>query len=294
MAFKHIILGVGFALIWASAFPSAKVAVQFSPPFFFLFLRFTSAGLFSIMLGTYLGQKLQLDTKSLIWIAVFGLIQNGLYLGLIFLALTKIDSNISVIIASILPLTVAFFSWFFFKTKLGFLGLLGLIVGLFGVLLIMLQRVEEEYEMLGITLCFMGLLATTFSTLIITKVDINKNNILIVVGLQMLAGSFFLLPLSYFFEVWSVSFNMTFLFTFLYIAAFPGILGPVIWFYLQKEIGAVKYASFHFLVPFFGIAISYFLLGETLTFSDMIGVIVIILGLYLVNRDKKAFKNQDF
>jgi drug/metabolite transporter (DMT)-like permease len=47
-------------------------------------------------------------------------------------------------------------------------------------------------------------------------------------------------------------------------------------------------------VPFFGIAISYFLLGETLTFSDMIGVIVIILGLYLVNRDKKAFKNQDF
>jgi len=60
MAFKHIILGVGFALIWASAFPSAKVAVQFSPPFLFLFLRFTSAGLFSIMLGTYLGQKLQL------------------------------------------------------------------------------------------------------------------------------------------------------------------------------------------------------------------------------------------
>ena len=85
-----------------------------------------------------------------------------------FLALTKIDSNVSVIIASILPLTVAFFSWFFFKTKLGFLGLSGLIVGLFGVLLIMLQRVEEEYEMLGITLCFMGLLATTFSTLIIT------------------------------------------------------------------------------------------------------------------------------
>ena len=289
MEFKHILLGVGFALIWASAFPSAKIAVQFSPPFFFLFLRFTLAGLFSIMLGGYLGQSFQLDRKSLIWIMVFGVIQNGLYLGLIFLALTKIDSNVSVIIASILPLTVAFFSWVFFKSRLSLLGLSGLFVGLIGVLLIMIQRVEKEYEILGITLCIMGLLATTFSTLIITKININKNNILIVVGLQMVAGSLFLLPLSYFFEVWSISFNMTFLFTFLYIAAFPGIIGPVIWFYLQKEIGAVKYSSFHFLVPFFGIAISYFLLGETLTFSDMIGVIVIILGLYFVNRDKKSF-----
>ncbi len=224
----------------------------------------------------------------------FGLIQNGLYLGLIFLALTKIDANISVIIASILPLTVAFFSWVFFKAKMSLLGLFGLVVGLTGVLVIMLQRVEKEFELFGIMLCFLGLLATTFSTLIIKKIDINKSNILIVVGLQMLAGSLFLLPLSYFFEIWSVSFNMTFLFTFIYIAAFPGIIGPVIWFYLQKEVGPVKYSSFHFLVPFFGIGISYFLLGETLKLIDIIGVVVIIFGLYLVNRDKKVFKNQDF
>ena len=287
MELKHILLGVGFAFIWASAFPSAKIAVQFWPPFLFLFFRFSLAGLFSILLGAYLGQSFQFDRRSLLLIVVFGLIQNGLYLGLIFLALTKIDANISVIIASILPLTVAFFSWLLFKTKMSLIGLCGLVIGLFGVLLIMLQRVEREYEVLGIALCLLGLLATTFSTLLITKININKNNILVVVGLQMLAGSLFLLPLSYFFEVWSVSFNMTFLFTFLYIAAFPGIIGPVLWFYLQKEIGAVKYSSFHFLVPFFGIGISYFLLGETLTLTDMIGVFIIIFGLYLVNRDKQ-------
>ena len=288
MELKHILLGVGFAFIWASAFPSAKIAVQFWPPFLFLFFRFSLAGLFSIILGAYLGQSFKFDRRSLLLIFVFGLIQNGLYLGLIFLALTKIDANVSVIIASILPLTVAFFSWIFFKTKMSLVGLCGLVVGLFGVLLIMLQRVEREYEMFGIALCLLGLLATTFSTLIITKININKNNILIVVGLQMLAGSLFLLPLSYFLEVWTVSFSITFLFTFLYIAAFPGIIGPVIWFYLQKEIGAVKYSSFHFLVPFFGIGISYCILGETLTLTDMIGVFIIIFGLYLVNRDKQS------
>ena len=288
MELKHILLGVGFAFIWASAFPSAKIAVEFWPPFLFLFFRFSLAGLFSIILGAYLGQSFKFDRRSLLLIVVFGLVQNGLYLGLIFLALTKIDANVSVIIASILPLTVAFFSWILFKNKMSLVGLCGLVVGLFGVLLIMLQRVERDYEVLGITLCLLGLLATTFSTLLITKVNINKNNILIVVGFQMLAGSLFLLPLSYFFEVWTVSFSMTFLFVFLYIAAFPGIIGPVIWFYLQKEIGAVKYSSFHFLVPFFGIGISYFLLGETLSLTDMIGVLVIIFGLYLLNRHKQS------
>jgi drug/metabolite transporter (DMT)-like permease len=285
---KHILLGIGFAFIWASAFPSAKIAVQFCPPFFFLFLRFSLAGLFSIFLGKYLGQKLEYDPRAILWIIVFGLVQNGIYLGLIFLALTKIDANVSVIIASILPLTVAFFSWIIFKAKMGLLGIMGLFVGLLGVLLIMLQRAEREYEIIGISLCILGLLATTFSTLMITKINIHKNNILIIVGLQMLAGCAFLLPLSYLFEVWSVSFNITFLLTFLYVAAFPGIIGPIIWFYLQKEIGAVRYASFHFLVPFFGIGISFLLLGETLSYIDILGVIVIVLGLYLVNKDKKS------
>ena len=287
MELKHFLLGVGFAFIWASAFPSAKIAVQYCPPFFFLFFRFSIAGLLSIILGAYLGQSFQFDRRSMMLIIVFGLIQNGLYLGLIFLALTKIDANIAVIIASILPLTVAFFSRILFKTKMSLLGFCGLVVGLLGVLLIMLQRVEREYEVFGISLCLLGLLATTFSTLIVSKININQKNILIVVGLQMLAGSLFLLPLSYFVEVWSVTFNTSFLITFLYIAAFPGIIGPVIWFYLQKEIGAVRYSSFHFLVPFFGIGISYFLLGETLTFIDTVGVLIIILGLYLVNRERE-------
>ena len=142
MGLKHVLLGVGFALIWASAFPFAKLALQFCPPIFFLFLRFLFASLLSILLGTYLNQSFKFDRKTLIWITVFGLIQNGIYLGLIFLALTKINSNISVIIASILPLTVAFFSWVFFNTKMTLLGASGLLVGVAGVLLIMLQRVE--------------------------------------------------------------------------------------------------------------------------------------------------------
>ena len=68
----------------------------------------------------------------------------------------------------------------------------------------------------------------------------------------MLAGSLFLLPLSYFFEIWSVSFNLTFLFTFLYIAAFPGIIGPVICLFAKRDWGCEVF-FFPLLVPFFGL-----------------------------------------
>ena len=48
------------------------------------------------------------------------------------------------------------------------------------------------------------------------------------------------------------------------------------------RIGAVKAATFHFLNPFFGVAIAAIFLGESLRFSDIVGVIVIMAGILSV------------
>ncbi|MCB1391582.1 MAG: EamA family transporter, partial [Rhodobacteraceae bacterium] len=51
-------------------------------------------------------------------------------------------------------------------------------------------------------------------------------------------------------------------------------------------IGAVKAATFHFLNPFFGVAIAAALLGETLALTDVIGVVVIMAGILAVQLSK--------
>ena len=43
-----------------------------------------------------------------------------------------------------------------------------------------------------------------------------------------------------------------------------------------------KAATFHFLNPFFGVAIAAIFLGESLRFSDIVGVVVIMAGILSV------------
>ena len=210
MQIKHFLLGVVFALLWSSAFPSAKIAVEYAPPFFLLFLRFFLSGLLAIAIAKYLGQSISFKKKDWFSIVAFGVLQNCVYLGLIFLALTRIEANVSVIIASILPLTVALFSWLLFKSKISNVGIVGLLVGFSGVLVIMYQRTHAGSDYIGIFLCFIALLATTISTLILSKIDVKKDNVLMIVGLQMIVGCIPLLPISYFFEKWVIYWHINF------------------------------------------------------------------------------------
>ena len=288
MQIKHVLLGVVFALIWSSAFPSAKVAVQYAPPFFILFIRFLFSGLMAIAIAKAIGQNISFSKRDWLSIVAFGVLQNSIYLGLIFLAVTKIEANVSVIIASILPLTVAIFSWVFLSSRISFLGAAGLLMGFSGVLMIMYQRTQAGSEFLGILLCFIALIATTLATIILARINVNKKNVLMLVGMQMLVGCLTLLPISYFFENWVVIWHVNFVLTFGYITLFPGIVAPLIWFYLQKEIGTVRFSSFHFLNPFFGVFLSFILLNESLSIFDFIGILVVTFGLYLVQRSKKT------
>ena len=70
----------------------------------------------------------------------------------------------------------------------------------------------------------------------------------------------------------------------------PGLLATVVWFWLVNRIGATRAATFHFLNPFFGVAIAWLLLGEPLGVQDIIGVAVIALGILAVqvSRQRRA------
>ena len=59
-----------------------------------------------------------------------------------------------------------------------------------------------------------------------------------------------------------------------------------IWFALVARIGAVKAATFHFLNPFFGVAVAAVFLGESLSMRDIIGVAIITVGILAVQMSR--------
>ncbi|MEO0918091.1 MAG: DMT family transporter, partial [Pseudomonadota bacterium] len=130
MDMRAMIAGLTFALIWSSAFTSARIIVTNAPPLTVSALRFLIAGCIALILAKLLGQSLRLTRQQWRLTILFGICQNALYLGMNFIAMTRIEASVAAIIASSLPLLVALAGWLLSTENIRPLGLFGLAAGL--------------------------------------------------------------------------------------------------------------------------------------------------------------------
>ena len=293
MDFRSILMGVSFSFIWSSAFTSAKILVTAASPLMVLSLRFFISGLLGIALARMLGQKIQLNKGEWTVVVIIGISQNAIYLAFNFIAMQWIEASLAAIIASLLPLVVAAVCWIFMGEKIGLKGVLGLTVGFGGVLVIMLDKLSGSSASLGMTLCLIGVAALAGATLYVGRMMSLNNNVVMIVGLQMLVGSITLFPFSLIFETWNIEWSTSFVLAFLYTTLVPGLFGTLIWFFLVRRIGPVKAATFHFLNPFFGVLVAALILSEPLSMRDGIGVTIIMAGILLVQLSRKKIAKAD-
>ena len=282
---RALFLGIGFAVMWSSAFTSAKIVVAHAPPLTALSFRFAISGFLAIAIARALGQSWRLTGPQWRATAVFGLCQNALYLGLNFVAMRTIDAGLASIIASTMPLLVALTGWIVFRERLPAMGVAGLLAGLVGVALIMGSRISGGVDMGGLALCIVAVVALTIATLSVSGAS-SGGNLLMVVGLQMLVGSAILTVTALLFEEWQVDWTPSLIVAFAYTTLVPGLAATLTWFYLVRRIGATRAASFHFLNPFLGVALAALVLGERLGPLDLAGVAIIMVGILAVQLTK--------
>lgn len=287
MDLRALFMGVAFAAMWSSAFATARIIVAGAPPLHALALRFLISGLLAIALARALGQTWRMERTQARAVILFGLCQNALYLGLNFIALQSTPAALASIIASTMPLLVAFLGWAVLGQRLKPLGVLGLALGLSGVALIMGTRLTAGADPLGILLCIGGALALAVATLTLRGASAS-GNLLMVVGLQMLVGSAALLPVALGLESWRLAPSLPLAAAFAWQILVPGLAATMIWFALVRRLGTVRAASFHFLNPAFGVLFAAILLGESVGPWDVAGVLVVTLGIVAVQRARAA------
>lgn len=286
MDFRAIGMGLLFAFIWSSAFTSARIIVADASPVASLALRFLVSGIIGVLIARALGQTWKLTKEQWRATFIFGICQNALYLGLNFVAMQWIEASFASIIASSMPLMVAFAGWIIFKDKLPALGIGGMALGFTGVILIMGNRLSGGVDPLGVGLCVIAAGALTVATLSMRNAS-SGGNLMMVVGLQMLVGSAALAVVAVLFEGMHVTYTWPLIGAFIYTTLAPGLLATWIWFSLVARIGAVRAATFHFLNPFFGVAVAAVVLGEALGAMDIIGVVIIMIGILAVQLSKQ-------
>ncbi len=283
---RAIAMGVAFGIIWASAFASARVIVLNAPPLYALSIRFLISGLIGVGLAFAMGQSWRLTRPQWIATLVFGISQNALYLGLNFVAMQTVEASLAAIVASTMPLLVAFASWAFFGERLRPLAVLGLFAGVAGVAVIMGARLQGDVDLFGLGLCVIGVVSLAVATMSVRGAS-TGGNFLMIVGLQMLVGAAVLSVPAVAFETFTVTWSWPLVIAFLYTVIMPGLVATLIWFYLVDRIGATRAAVFHFLTPFFGVATAALLLGEELGSGDILGVLIITAGILAVQLSRQ-------
>ena len=287
MDLRAILAGLAFAFMWSSAFTSARMIVADAPPLTALAVRFFISGLIGVGVALVLGQSFRLNRAQWRTIVIFGLSQNALYLGLNFVAMQWVEASLAAIIASSMPLMVAFFGWVVFGDKVRPLGLAGLVAGVVGVGLIMGARLNGGVDLVGVVLCLVAALALTAATLSVRGAA-SGGNVMMIVGLQMFVGAAALGIAALILEDFTVNWTPRLIGAFAYTTLVPGVLATWVWFWLVGRIGAVKAATFHFLNPFFGVAVASVMLNEAVRPMDLIGVAIIAGGILAVQISRQV------
>jgi drug/metabolite transporter (DMT)-like permease len=70
------------------------------------------------------------------------------------------------------------------------------------------------------------------------------------------------------------------------------ILACFLWFHLLKVCGATAASAYHFLMPPLGMLFAWMVLGEHVTFRDLLGIVPVAPGIYLVTRTSAAQGSQ--
>ena len=189
----------------------------------------------------------------------------------------------------VMPLVVALASWLWLGERLRPMGYAGLLAGVLGVTIIMGARLQGGADPWGVMLCVLGVLSLAAATMSV-RGAVSGGNIMMIVGLQMLVGSALLWPFALALETPEVTWSWTLVVAFGYTVLIPGVAATLVWVLLVERIGAIQAATFHFLNPFFGVAVAAVLLGEPMGRYDVIGVVIVTLGILAVQRSRAALR----
>jgi drug/metabolite transporter (DMT)-like permease len=279
------IMVMAFCLLWASAFSVGKMAIADCPPLLFLAVRFLAAGVLMMGLAAASGLLWTLSKRDVLVFAALGIANQAVYLGIGFIALKTVSAGLAALIISSNPILATVLAVFLLGERMTWHKVVGLLLGLGGVILIVKSRLALGTDQFGgITLSVLALFAFVVGT-ILFKLFAPKDGFWIGNAVQSLAAGIALMPFAVAFESFGdVVPSGRLIAAFAYSVVAVSVFAYLLWFRILAVSGATAASSYHFLIPPLGMMFGWLLLGEHVDLADMLGILPVALGIYLVTR----------
>ena len=280
------VLFIILSFIWGSSFILMKEGLKELTAFEVAAMRMFSAGVVLLPFAVKGFREIQL--KDLGIIIITGLLGSFIPAILFCLAETEIDSALAGMLNALTPLFVITVGAVFFKSTVQWKKLLGVIVGFSGMLLLFFSKEGSTGSsnlfyaslILAATFCYglnvniishrlkhvpsLHIAAVAFVTLIIPSLII------------LFVSGYFQHPFSDLSFIKASSASAV-------LGIFGTAVASILFYMLMKRAGALFSSMVTYGIPFVAVAWGVYA-GETITLFQMAGLVIILLGVYLANR----------
>jgi drug/metabolite transporter (DMT)-like permease len=292
--FNTLPLAIGlFCLLWSYAFVAGKIGVTHCPPLILLAARFSLAGV--LILGATLirGEAWSLSWRDVGIFAVLGIANNALYLGLGYTGLQSVSAGLGGLIVSANPVFTAGLAALLLGEGMTLRKASGLLLGVVGVTAIVWHRLSVGTDSLHGIVFTLASLASIVTGTILFKLLAPRGSLWIGNGVQNLVAGIVLAPVALIFaDVQAIDYTPSLIGAFAFLVLGGSILAYWLWFHLLKTCGATAASAYHFLMPPLGMLFAFLVLGEHVEARDLLGIIPVALGIYLVTRPAKPATRQ--
>ncbi len=276
-------------VIWALAWPISKIGLQYMGPLWYTAIRFIIATI-TCFIGLGLVGALKIpQKKDLPVILGIGILQMTLFLSFMNIGLFYVGAGRAAILAYSTPLWVTPLAAIFFHESLSPLKVVGVLLGLSGIL-ILFSPTSLDWSNHNVVYGNILLVLAAFVwalSILQSRFGRWHSPPLQLVPWQLLLATVLTTLFAYFKEPldtiqWNTTLNLTLIYNGILATAF-GYWASVTVF---KNLPAINASLSYLSVPVLGLLCSAYILGEAVSFSMTIAIILIMTGLVCVALSK--------
>ncbi|MBN1301472.1 MAG: EamA family transporter [Melioribacteraceae bacterium] len=285
--FKAYLAYSAICVVWGTTYLAIRIGVSDLPPMLFAGFRWLLAGpLLAIFL---LFNKYSLPKmEELKYIAIIGIALLGVTNGLVVVAEQWLPSGLTALLISTLPIWVVIIESLVFGIKrVNITTIIGIVLGTTGIVTIFLDDFKYVYNiknLIGIACIMIAMISWAAGSLYSKQINLNVRP-LMSASIQMIFAGLFqtLLGLGTG-ELSSFTFTENSLFAFLYLAIVASVLGYGSYIYAISKLPVSFVTTYAYVNPVIALLLGWLILNETLNNALITGAIIILAGVWLVQK----------
>ncbi|NOR75978.1 MAG: EamA family transporter [Draconibacterium sp.] len=282
---------MGAMFFWSFSFVWFKIAFIAYDPLTVVIFRLAIAAILITIIAISLKRLQKPTRKDLRLFIIMAFFEPFIYFLGESYGLKYVSSTVAAVIVSTIPLFSPIIVWYFYKEKISWMNIVGLLFSFVGVGFVVLNKsLQLDASPLGVGLEFMAVFAAIGYTVVLKNL-VAKYNTLTIIAYQNIIGIIFFLP------IWLIVDFNTFINTpfhaqafraIILLAVFSSTLAFVLFTQSVRQIGITRSNTFINLIPVFVALFSFYILKDELGLQKIIGIVIVVAGLFLAQIKSKS------